>query len=296
VFLSIPKKILLLLTLIVLTGCGWVDLNSGLSEREANEMMSLLHQRTIDVKKSVQSDGLFLLQVSEEDKVAAIAILANHGLPRKTRQACTELYKKKGSIIRSPTEERERVRCNMQMGIEDILSHLEGVVTARVQLVLPVSDPMTESKKKASASVLLKTRYDIELGARNEIKKLVADAVPGLEYPNVTLKIDQNKSMLDKSNDMKQIENIRLENKSRKHPATGAQFYMGIGGVLLILAAIAVLLYRRGRNSQLRELDDTDPYEEDQLAESGGDPDRTLGRDVGMDDPLGLDHQGGRAN
>jgi len=282
---------ILLVCCLVLSACGQVDLISGLTEREANEMMSLLHQRTIEVHKTQESDSLFSIQVSEDDKVAAIAVLANHGLPRESRQTCVQIYQKKGGVIRSRTEEQERLRCGMQMDLEETLSHFEGIITTRVQLVLPVSDPLKQTQEKASASVYLKTRHDIELNDRKNIKKLVTDSVPGLEYPNVTLFIEKSASMLDKSNDMKQIEEIRDANDLQRTSGGNNRLVFGIGGVLLVFATVAALLYRRGRMAQSVENESRMEYEEEQQLASQHDgsvavaghisPDRQLG----MNDP-----------
>ncbi len=241
---------LLLFVCLLLGGCSDVDLYANLSEREANQMMTLLHQGRIDVTKEAQPDGMFLLKVAKDDMDTATAVLQNHGLPRESRKNCEQMYEKSGGLIRSPTEERARLECNKRMTVEDTLSQMENVITARVELSLPAQDPLRELPVKSSAGVLLKIRYDAEIYDRMNIKKLVADSVPGLSYKDVTLEIQKAPSMLEQAADLQAINERRSQRDGSSSTPVDNRAYLIAGALLLLFATIITLLYRRGRREQ----------------------------------------------
>lgn len=236
----------------ILTACGEVDLYSNLSEREANEMMSVLYQGQIEVIKEAQADGLFVVKVAKEDLRTATAVLLNHGLPRESRKNCEQMYEGKGGLLPAgPREQSARDACNQKMSIEETLSQMAGVIIARVLLVLPVRDSLTEVPEEASASVYLKTRYDYEIDDRMGIKKVVTDAVPGLNYRNVSLKIERSESMLDQAKDLDAINGDRLDPKNASTDGRSIGRLLPVSGaLLLIFTAFVAFLYRRGRLEQ----------------------------------------------
>jgi len=235
---------------VFLGGCGEENLYSNRTEREANEMMTLLQRGQIEVKKEAQADGLFSLKVAESDLETAIAVIQNHGLPRESRKNCEEMFEKSGSLIRSPIEDRNRGECNKRMSIEDSLSTIEDVITAKVVLNLPPKDPLSEAQGKATASVLLKTRYDAEIKNRMLIKKIVANSISGLNYKDVALIIDPTPSMLEHAPDLEAIANKRAQNVDPiQAGAANRVFLIGVA-VLLFFTTIITVLYQRGRKER----------------------------------------------
>lgn len=261
-----PLKIytfILLAFSLFLSGCGEVNLYSNLTEREANEMMNLLHQGRIEVFKEPQPDGMFLLKVAKEDMDTATAVLQNHGLPRESRKNCEQMFEKSSGLIRSPTEERGRIECHKRMSLEDTLSTIEGVITAKVELTLPPKDPLNDIRAKSSAGVILKTRYDVEIFDRMQIKKLVTDAIPGLNYKDVTLIIDKSPSMLEQASDLQAINNRRNQDKEPLQAGAGNRMFLIGGAILLFFTTLIAMLYQRGRREQQAEDMNLVAYEED---------------------------------
>ena len=94
------------------------------------------------------------------DGTRAVDLLAALGLPRDKRRGFAETYGQP-SLIPTPSEERARYLDATAGEIERTLETVEGVVSARVHLVLEETDPLAvdaKPKSAARAAVLLKAR------------------------------------------------------------------------------------------------------------------------------------------
>ena len=173
--------------LIALAGCK-TDLFTKQTENDANDMVAALLENGLQAGKSTGDAGkTWNVQVDEQNVVRAMAVLKGYGLPRERHVTLGEMFKKEG-MISTPTEERVRFIYGVAQQLEATLSQIDGVVTARVQIVLPNNDPLATTIKPASASVFLKYRENANLaGLTAAIKNMVARSVEGLPYENVTI-------------------------------------------------------------------------------------------------------------
>lgn len=175
----------LLLTL-CMAGCGQVQLYSNLEEREANEMMALLTKNGIDCTKQAGEENTWTLMVSPDDFGRSVETLKNLGYPKDEFKGIGEQFQKSG-LVSSPTEEHIRYMHALAQELSATISRIDGVVTARVHIVLPNNDPFAEEVKPSSASVFIKARPDAVLDDKiSEIKRLVVSSIEGLKYDNVT--------------------------------------------------------------------------------------------------------------
>ncbi len=171
---------------LLLTGCK-VDLYSNLDEREANEMLAVLLKNDIAVSKKPGKKGKVHLSVKESQMADAINILKSHGYPREQFLDVCDIFEKKG-LISSPMEERVRFICAVQQGLSETLSQLDGVITARVHVVLPEVDGAGEELVPSSASVFIKYSSDVNLQAFiPQIKLLVNNSIEGLNYGKISV-------------------------------------------------------------------------------------------------------------
>lgn len=170
-----------------LAGCK-TDIYTKRTEVEANEMVSALMARGIAVdKKSSDAGKTWNVAVNEGDVVAALALLRAEGLPQEKHVSLGELFKKEG-IISTPTEERIRFMHGVTQELSSTLTKIDGVVVARVHVVLPNNDPLAATAKPSSASVFVKYRPENDVPSLTAaIKNLVARSVEGLSYENVTV-------------------------------------------------------------------------------------------------------------
>jgi type III secretion protein J len=172
-----------------LVGCSGTPIQHGLDESSANELVNALESAGIPVKKSPSEGGgdtpTFVVSVnSNNDIPRALDLMHSRGLPRNRRNGLAEMYGTP-SLVPSPTEERARFLEALGNDIERTLETIDGVVSARVHLVLAENDPLAADPRPrvpAQASVLLKTRANYALPMREiDIQKLVAGSVPGLQ-------------------------------------------------------------------------------------------------------------------
>ena len=113
----------------------------------------------------------------------ALDLLRSLGLPRDRRHGFAEVYGQP-SLIPTPSEERARYLEALGGEIERTLETADGVVSARVHLVLEETDPLAVDAKPrtaARAAVLLKVRGGRAPLPDGDVQKLVAGSVPGLD-------------------------------------------------------------------------------------------------------------------
>jgi type III secretion protein J len=172
--------VFVLLLALALAGCERsVDLLSRLSEQDANASLKVLRQHGIDASKKYLKEGV-ALQVAPGDTVAALSTLSAYGLPRGATTSIGEVFKRDG-MVSSPLEERARYVHALSKEIESIIEEIDGVIVARVLVVLGERSLPGSVAQPPSASVFVKYReeFDPDL-IRPQIARLVGSAVPGL--------------------------------------------------------------------------------------------------------------------
>lgn len=185
-FFSVPMTARRLSTLLVLAACllagacvSEVPLQTGLAESDANEMITLLKRHGISASKSRAKDGV-ALSVREGQLARAAELLQAAGLPKRQLSDLGRVFKKEG-MISTPLEERARYLHGLSQELEYTLSQIDGVVMARVHIVLPERVAPGEPVQPSSASVFLKHRdgFDEDL-ILPRVRRLVTTSIPGL--------------------------------------------------------------------------------------------------------------------
>lgn len=176
----------LFLSLFALSACK-TDLYRNLSEREANDMLAVLMSNNIEVSKEYLGDAGVTLLVEEADLPRAIDALKQNGFPRESRETMGTVFEKSG-IMSSPFEERVRFVYALGEEVSRTLSEIDGVLTARVHIVLPDEPDFGEELTPSSAAVFIKHRIGVDLDfATPQIRRLVSSSIEGVSYDDVTV-------------------------------------------------------------------------------------------------------------
>ncbi len=187
---TINNKILCaaLLSLGLLLGGCKTELYSGLDESDANSMLAIMLDNSIDAEKiSNTKEGTYALNIDESKIPQALRLLKEHGYPREKITNMAKIFQKDG-LISSPLEERVRFIYALSQSVQETLMQIDGVLVARVHVVLPENNPAQREAQPSSASVFIKYHpaYDLE-SMKSEIKLIVEKSIEGLSYDKVSV-------------------------------------------------------------------------------------------------------------
>lgn len=235
------------LSLLLLGGCK-TEIYQGLSEHQANTMLSLLLRHGIPAEKIGVKNG-YNLAVDEKKIVQALEILKANSLPRDDFQNLGKVFSAEG-MISSATEEQARLAFAISQELSDTFSRIDGVLTARVHVVLSHTDLSTGNITPPSAAVFL--RHTPESQATRlipYIRELTANAVPALMQDKVSVMLVPVR------------ETVSVPMPHQEVKQNTARIYMLIGVCSLLALALggfitATILHYRRRSGNDQEKKD----------------------------------------
>lgn len=181
-----PGLALCLAGCLVLAGCK-VDLYSKLTEQEANEMLAALSTQRISAAKELVGESGWKLQVEERELGAALEVLRLRGLPHERFVSLGDMFQKQG-LVSTPAEERMRYIYGLSQELSRTLQTIDGVMAARVHVVIPANDPLSDKVKPSSAAVFIKHTAEVDLRMLvPTVKDMVAHSIEGLTHDQVSL-------------------------------------------------------------------------------------------------------------
>lgn len=185
-------KLLALASLLALAGCDkQTTLFSGLEESQANAVMAALMDAGMAVEKTPGDEGTWNVMIGQSDFAKAANLCERTGLPRRHFAGVGDVFKKTG-MVSSPSEERIRFMDAIAQDLARTISMIDGVVDARVHVVLPENDPFAKNMLPSSAAVAIRSRWDADVTTEiPQIKSLVKNAIEGLAYEKITVEVFQ---------------------------------------------------------------------------------------------------------
>ena len=175
---------------VMLTGCKEeATLHSQLEERQANLVMATLLDAGIGCRKKEGEENTWNVVIDSRNFAAAVNLLESQGLPRRKYQGISEVFKKTG-MVSSPSEERIRFMDALAQDLSRTIATIDGVIDARVHVVLPENDPFAKNALPSSAAVAIRSRWDADVDDLiPQIKSLVRNAIEGLQYEKITVNV-----------------------------------------------------------------------------------------------------------
>ena len=188
--LGLRQAVLCLLAGVMLLAAGCarkVELMAAMPEPEANEVMAALQNAAIEAEKVAGKEGMVGVTIAADQVGRAVDLLRDKGLPRERFAGMGQVFKKEG-LISSPLEERARYLYALSQELGATLSQIDGVIVARVHVVLPERSSTGEAAAPASAAVFIKHQdgYNIDT-VQPMIRRLVTNSIPGLTPDKVSI-------------------------------------------------------------------------------------------------------------
>ncbi len=182
------RRLAILILMPLVLGACKTDLYSNLTEREANEIISVLDRQGIRAdKRPGGRDAGMTVMVSESRFADAVSILNSRGLPRQDFRSLGEVFDG-DRLVTSPTEERARLMYALSQELSQTVAQIDGVISARVHVVLPESDALSRQVQPSSASVFIRRDAAADLDSfLPQIKMLIENSIEGLDYEKISV-------------------------------------------------------------------------------------------------------------
>ncbi len=245
---SLPRwlpRALVLLAALLLSACD-TELYNNLDQRQANEIVATLQQRGIPAQRVIVKGGQYTVVVDKGRFAESIAILNEAGLPRQEFQTMGQVFKKDG-LVSSPMQERAQMIFALSQELSRTVSEIDGVLSARVHLVLPENDPLRQQLVPSSASVFIRHRSDAQVGNLvPQVKMLVANGVAGLSYDKVSVVlVPVEVQAPSRRQDLEMVSFFGVW-MQRDNLAQAMWMFFGLVALVLVLAGgLGFVLYRR---------------------------------------------------
>jgi type III secretion protein J len=252
-----------LLASLLLTGCeGSTTIVNELDERDANEIIVFLTGYQVTAEKIANAAGAgggattWNVAVKSSEKMKALTLLNNNGLPRRRSQNLLNLFQKQG-LVSSELEEKIRYQAGLGEQIASTVRKIDGILDADIQISFPQEESLPgQSKKPELITAAVYVKHQGVLDNPNshlilKIKQLVSSSIPGLNFDNVTVVADRavfNDPMslaLKNEPVIVSVWGIRVLREYASH--LQMLFFGLVSVILLVLVALVWLIWKISR-------------------------------------------------
>jgi type III secretion protein J len=218
----------------------------NLSEEDANQVLLTLLKGGIPADKRSVEGKSFSVWVDDARMASAIELLNANAKPAQQYQSLGDIFARHG-LVSSPNEERIRFIFGVEQSIARTLAQIDGVLVARVHVVLPTTDPLSVQAKPTSASVFIKHRADMDMQVvLPAVKDLVVRSVEGLVADRVAVTFFPSRAALTPAAQQPVTRFFGALVASSSLPLLWAL-------VLLPWLVVAVMAYLLARSTRLRQ-------------------------------------------
>jgi len=233
----------------LLAACGSkIELLAEVSESEANDVLAVLLNAGIDASKKPGKEGMVSLDVNQSDVAKAIDVMRAEGLPRERFVKMGEVFRKEG-MISSPLEERVRYIWALSQELSATVSQVDGVIKARVHVVLPERGSGGDPTLPSSAAVFIKHKagYNLE-DVQAQIKRLISNSIPGLsaEKVSVVLLPAMSKAQAEEIENNVKLSQAAMAAARKSNVSMRPELLWTIVGIFLVLVfGLAFYLWKK---------------------------------------------------
>jgi type III secretion protein J len=186
-FAALGRGTLAAVTLVLCACTSQVELLGQIPEAEANEVLAALANSGLRADKVPGKEGMVKLVIDQSQVARAITVLSGEGLPRPRYATMGDVFRKEG-LISSPLEERARYLWALSQELSATVAQIDGVLTARVHVVLPERSSGSEPAMPSSAAVFIKHQLGYHLqSVLPQVRQLVSNSIPGLAADKVSV-------------------------------------------------------------------------------------------------------------
>jgi type III secretion system YscJ/HrcJ family lipoprotein len=222
-----------------------VPIAGNLDDVEANRVFVALDRSNVDATKEPDPtvEGRWRVEVSREDVPQALAALQSERLPRRNDPGLLEAVGK-GSLVPSEAAENAALTAGIGAELEHSIEGIEGILSARVHLSIPVADALEGAAPHlASAGVLIEYRGATPPVTADVIQRLVAGAVSGLAPADVAVvMVSRSSPARPIGADLSHVGPIAVS-RSSLHALQGALALLIV--TIALLATSTLVLYSR---------------------------------------------------
>ena len=188
-------KIILVLFVVTLTACEEVAVVHELGERDANEILVMLHKSQIKATKEAvekNQEVTWTIKVKPEFEQDARAVLVANNLPRVRLGGLKGICQDAGLIL-TPKTEKCRELLAYKEEVINLLETIECVISADVVLNIPEKIEFADEdtpQPRPTSTVAVRYRKDCVSGSQlteGRIQEAVSNSISGLDPRDVSV-------------------------------------------------------------------------------------------------------------
>lgn len=184
------KKFPVFITLIafMLSACDNEMLLENLTQEQANQVLTILHQHNIPAHKNGSLKSGYTIRVDEKENTAALSIINQYQLPWSAEVQIGQAFPD-SALIASPNAEQVRILSLIEQRLEQSLRTIAQVVNARVHISYPAFRSEVVNKTLTNhVGVLISYKGDIDQSLFiPRVKSLIKNSLDDIKYENISV-------------------------------------------------------------------------------------------------------------
>jgi type III secretion system YscJ/HrcJ family lipoprotein len=173
---------------LMLVGCRQPSLLEGLDQQQVNEVVSVLQRNNITATKMDNGKIGYSVHIAQTDFAAAVDLLTLYSLPSKPRVEIAQMFPA-DSLVASPLAEKARLYSALEQRLEQSLSTLGGVVSARVHVSyeLGSGDGGRKTVPVHLSALVVHERDSEPQLLINDIKRFLKNSFSAMDYDHISV-------------------------------------------------------------------------------------------------------------